>query len=418
MTLFFSSRAWLIAWRFNRGRRKKGMVSLVSLMSTLAIALGVTVLIIGLSAMNGFERELKNRVLAVVPHGQIHFLDSSVNDWPLILKRIEKIKGIISATPYIDFTGLIENETTLQAVQINGVDPESERRISALPDFILNHAWQKFKANQKQIILGQGVANHLGVKVGSWLTIMIPNTNPQIRLLKPKRIRLKVIGVFQLSGQLDHNLAIIPLSDAQQYLEMGDKVSGITIKAKDIFNADELIRKAAQATNSYVSFSSWMSTYGYMYHDIQMIRSIMYIAMVLVMSVASFNIVSTLVMSVKDKKNDISILRTLGAQDKLIQSIFICHGLLAGFLGSISGVFFGVLLSLNLTDIMQLLEKWVGHSFLSGSIYFIDFFPVELHWLDVFYVFMTSLLLGLIASWYPARRANQLNPAQVLKGSR
>ncbi|MBK4361074.1 lipoprotein-releasing ABC transporter permease subunit LolE [Candidatus Hamiltonella defensa] len=416
MTFLFA-RAWLIAWRFNRDRRKGGMVSLLSLMSIFSIALGVAVLIISLSTMNGFERELKNRVLAVVPHGQIHFLDLSIYDWPLILNRVEKIKGIISAAPYIDFTGLIENETKIRAVQINGVSLKREHSISALPDFVLNHAWQKFKANQKQIILGQGLANTLGVKVGSWLTILIPNINPQIRLLKPKRIHLQVIGVFQLSGQLDHNLAIIPLSDAQQYLEMGDKISGIKIKIKDIFNADHITHKAAQATKSDVNFSSWISTYGYMYHDIQMIRSIMYIAMVLVMSVASFNIVSTLIMVVKDKKNDIAILRTLGAQDKLIQTIFIFYGLWTGLIGSISGVFLGVLLSLKLTEIMHLLEKWMGYSFLSGDIYFINFFPVELHWFDVFYVFMTSLLLNLMASWYPARRASKLDPAKVLSGT-
>ncbi|WP_158379635.1 lipoprotein-releasing ABC transporter permease subunit LolE [Candidatus Williamhamiltonella defendens] len=416
MTLLFA-RAWLIAWRFNYDRRKGGMVSLLSLISIFSIALGVAVLIISLSTMNGFERELKNRVLAVVPHGQIHFLNLSVYDWPLILNRLEKIKGIISAAPYIDFTGLIENETKIRAVQINGVSLKREHSISILPDFILNDAWQKFKANQKQIILGQGLANILGVKVGSWLTILIPNINPQIRLLKPKRIHLQVIGVFQLSGQLDYNLAIIPLLDAQQYLEMGDKISGIKIKIKDIFNAEHITHKAAQSIKSAVNFSSWISTYGYMYHDIQMIRSIMYIAMVLVMSVASFNIVSTLIMVVKDKKNDIAILRTLGAQDKLIQTIFIFYGLWTGLIGSISGVFLGVLLSLKLTEIMHLLEKWMGYSFLSGDIYFINFFPVELHWFDVFYVFMTSLLLSLIASWYPARRANKLDPAKVLSGT-
>ncbi|WP_158366873.1 lipoprotein-releasing ABC transporter permease subunit LolE [Candidatus Williamhamiltonella defendens] len=416
MTFLFA-RAWLIAWRFNCDRRKGGMVSLISLISIFSIALGVAVLIISLSAINGFERELKNRVLAVVPHGQIHFLNLSVYDWPLILNRLEKIKGIISAAPYIDFTGLIENETKIRAVQINGVSIKREHSISTLPDFVLNDAWQKFKANQKQIILGQGLANTLGVKVGSWLTILIPNINPQIRLLQPKRIHLQVIGVLQLNGQLDYDLAIIPLLDAQQYLEMGDKISGIKIKIKDIFNADHITHKAAQSIKSAVNFSSWISTYGYMYHDIQMIRSIMYIAMVLVMSVASFNIVSTLIMVVKDKKNDIAILRTLGAQDKLIQTIFIFYGLWTGLIGSISGVFLGVILSLKLTEIMHLLEKWMGYSLLSGDIYFINFFPVELHWFDVFYVFMTSLLLSLIASWYPARRANKLDPAKVLSGT-
>ncbi|CFR18043.1 lipoprotein-releasing ABC transporter permease subunit LolE [Yersinia frederiksenii] len=406
----------LIGLRFSRGRRRGGMVSLISVISTLGIALGVAVLIVGLSAMNGFERELKNRILAVVPHGEIAAVNQPFAEWPQALQRIEKVPGIVAAAPYINFTGLIENATQLRAVQVKGVDPEAEKRLSALPSFVAGHAWDNFKAGQQQIILGKGLADALGVKQGSWLTVMIPNSDPELKLLQPKRIRLQVAGVFQLSGQLDHSLALVPLADAQQYLDMGDSVTGIAIKVNDVYNANKLVRDAGEVSNAYVYISSWIGTYGYMYRDIQMIRTIMYLAMVLVIGVASFNIVSTLVMAVKDKSSDIAVLRTLGAKDRLIRAIFIWYGLLTGLIGSISGVVVGVIISLQLTSIIRGLETLIGHQFLSGDIYFIDFLPSELHWFDVACVLATALVLSLIASWYPARRASRIDPARVLSG--
>ncbi|MGE5046392.1 lipoprotein-releasing ABC transporter permease subunit LolE, partial [Yersinia enterocolitica] len=369
-----------------------------------------------LSAMNGFERELKNRILAVVPHGEIAVVNQPFSGWPQTLQRIEKVPGIVAAAPYINFTGLIENGTQLRAVQVKGVDPEAEQRLSALPSFVLDHAWDNFKAGQQQIILGKGLADALGVKQGSWLTVMIPNSDPEMKLLQPKRIRLQVAGVFQLSGQLDHSLALVPLVDAQQYLDMGDSVTGIAIKVDDVYNANKLVRSAGEVSNAYVYISSWIGTYGYMYRDIQMIRTIMYLAMVLVIGVASFNIVSTLVMAVKDKSSDIAVLRTLGAKDGLIRAIFIWYGLMAGLIGSVSGAVAGVIISLQLTNIIRGLEKLIGHQFLSGDIYFIDFLPSELHWFDVACVLATALVLSLIASWYPARRASRIDPARVLSG--
>ncbi|CNH94369.1 outer membrane-specific lipoprotein transporter subunit LolE [Yersinia frederiksenii] len=406
----------LIGLRFSRGRRRGGMVSLISVISTLGIALGVAVLIVGLSAMNGFERELKNRILAVVPHGEIAVVNQPFSGWPQTLQRIEKVPGIVAAAPYINFTGLIENATQLRAVSVKGVDPQAESRLSALPGFVLDHAWDNFKAGQQQIILGKGLAEALGVKQGSWLTVMIPNSDPENKLLQPKRIRLQVAGIFELSGQLDHSLALVPLADAQQYLDMGDSVTGIAIKVDDVYNANKLVRSAGEVTNAYVYISSWIGTYGYMYRDIQMIRTIMYLAMILVIGVASFNIVSTLVMAVKDKSSDIAVLRTLGAKDGLIRAIFIWYGLLAGLIGSVSGAVVGVIVSLQLTNIIRGLEKLIGHQFLSGDIYFIDFLPSELHWFDVACVLATALVLSLIASWYPARRASRIDPARVLSG--
>ncbi|KOC91849.1 lipoprotein-releasing ABC transporter permease subunit LolE [Winslowiella iniecta] len=411
-----SSLSLLLGLRFSRGRRRGGMVSLISVISTVGIALGVAVLIVGLSAMNGFERELNNRILAVVPHGEIEPVNQPFSGWQGMIPRIEKVPGIAAAAPYINFTGLIESGAKLQAIQVKGVDPQQETHLSALPKFVQNNAWASFAAGKQQVIIGSGVAKSLGLKQGDWLTIMIPNSDTEHKLLQPKRVRLQVSGILQLSGMLDHSLAMVPLVDAQQYLAMGENITGIAIKVNDPFSANKLVRDAGEVTQSYVYLRSWVGTYGYMYRDIQMIRAIMYLAMVLVIGVACFNIVSTLVMAVKDKSSDIAVLRTLGAKDGLIRAIFVWYGLMAGLLGSVSGVVVGVLAALNLTSVINGIETLIGHQFLSGDIYFIDFLPSELHWTDVFSVLATAIVLSLLASWYPARRASRIDPARVLSG--
>ncbi|KAA9001220.1 lipoprotein-releasing ABC transporter permease subunit LolE [Affinibrenneria salicis] len=406
----------LLGLRFSRGRRRGGMVSLISVISTSGIALGVAVLIVGLSAMNGFERELRNRILAVVPHGEIEAVKQPFRDWQALLPLIEQVPGIEAAAPYIQFTGLIERGANLKAVLVKGVDPQQEARLSTLPSFVQNHAWRQFHAGGQQVIIGKGVADALNVQQGDWVTVMIPNSDPQMKLLQPKRIRLQISGILQLSGQLDHSLALVPLSDAQGYLDMADSVTGIAIKVDDVFNAGQLVLDAGDAINADVNTRSWIGSYGYMYRDIQMVRAIMYLAMVLVIGVACFNIVSTLVMAVKDKSGDIAVLRTLGASDGLIRSVFVWYGLLAGLLGSLCGAAIGTVVALQLTPLIRALEKLLGHNLLSGDIYFIDFLPSELHISDVIFVLMTSLLLSLVASWYPARRASRIDPARVLSG--
>ncbi|MBS0969919.1 lipoprotein-releasing ABC transporter permease subunit LolE [Nissabacter archeti] len=406
----------VIGLRFSRGRRRSGMVSLISIISTVGIALGVAVLIVGLSAMNGFERELNNRILAVVPHGEIEPVDQPFNGWQALLPKVAAVPGVAAAAPYINFTGLLESGAKLRAVQVKGVDAQQEAQLSALPHFVQGDAWAHFRAGEQQVILGKGIADELGVKAGSSVTVMIPNSDPQGKLLQPKRIRLRVTGILQLSGQLDHSFAMVPLADAQGYLDMGDSVTGIALKANDPFSANTLVRDAGKVTEAYVYIRSWIGTYGYMYRDIEMVRAIMYLALVLVIGVACFNIVSTLVMAVKDKSSDIAVLRTLGAGDRLIRAVFIWYGLLAGLVGSLSGVVVGVAAALQLTPIVRGLETLIGHQFLSGDIYFIDFLPSELHWLDVGGVLLTAILLSLIASWYPARRASRIDPARVLSG--
>lgn len=408
------SLSFFIGQRFRKGRRRSGMLSLVSIISTFSMAIGIAALIIGLSAMNGFERELKDRILSVVPHGEIYYAFGPLEDWADVQEQLALNPDITATAPFVTFAGLIENANKLEAVQVKGIEPNQEQQISALPSYVDNSAWQNFTAGKQQIIIGKGLAESLGVKEGSWVTLLLPVSDNSQRLSPPKRIRVQVAGILSLSGDLGHKFALIPLQDAQQYTQLGDNVTGIIVRVNDVFQANYIVHQAAMNLDIATNINSWEYQYGYMYRDIQMIRSIMYLSMILVIGVACFNIVSTLVIAVKDKQGDIAILKTLGANNSLIRRVFIWYGLIAGGIGCLVGIVLGVILSLQLSNIIRFIESLMGHKLLDSHIYFVDFLPSELHFSDIVIVFITSMILSLLASYYPARRACKIEPARVL----
>lgn len=405
-----------IGGRFSRAKQRNKMVSFISLSSTIGIAVGVAVIIIGLSAMNGFERELKNRVLSVIPHGEFEGVRAPIQDWPQMVSQAESDPSVIGAAPYVRFTALAERGKQLKALEVRGVDPQQEDKVSDLSRFIPAEVWQQFQPNQQQVIIGKGVADKLGVKVGDFISLMIPRVNSESKVEAPKRVRLKVVGLLTLNGQIDHNIALLPMADAQQYTDLGDKVTGVSIKVDDVFMATDIVRGVGKQLNEIVYLRSWKQKFGYLYRDIEMVRIIMYLVMVLVIGVASFNIVSTLMMAVKDRAAEIAILRTMGATDGLVKRIFVWQGVFSGVLGSIVGSILGVVLAMNLTQIVKLIESLIGHHFLSGDIYFVDFLPSQVAFSDVILVSGTAIMLSLLATWYPAKRASKLNPASVLSG--
>ncbi|VFP88387.1 lipoprotein-releasing ABC transporter permease subunit LolE [Candidatus Erwinia haradaeae] len=407
--------AFFIGFRFSYGKSQSGIASLIAILSTFGITLSIAVLIISLSAMNGFERELNQRILSVVPHGELEPVNQDFTEWIALLSKIEKVSGVVAAAPYIRFTGLIEHGSKVLALQIKGIDPKLESRVSALSSYVKREAWKNFLPNKHQILVGQGIVNSLSLKLGDWITIMIPSCHMEDQILHPKYIRLQLIGILNVNGILNHSLAYIPMEDAQKLLCIGSNITGIAIKAKNPFEADLLIRQVGEVTNLYVYLHSWIGTYGYMYHDIQMIRTIIYLSIVLVIGIACFNIVSTLIIAVQDKRRQIAILRTFGATNSLIRSIFIWYGLLlGGVLGSLAGTIIGSFIAFKLTSIVKIIEKLTGCHFLSGDVYFIDFLPSEVKIFDVAIIFMTSIALSLLASWYPARKASRLLPAKAL----
>ncbi|ANQ25924.1 lipoprotein transporter subunit LolE [Vibrio natriegens] len=410
----FSSLALMIGGRFSRAKKRNKMVSFISLSSTIGIAVGVAVIIIGLSAMNGFERELQSRVLSVIPHGELEGVDGPLRNYSKTMNQALKHENVVAAAPYVRFTGLTEKGSKLKAVEVRGVEPSFEQAVSNMSDFIDPDAWQNFYAGQQQVILGRGVATELNAEVGDYVTLMIPQTGTGTKVQAPKRVRVKVIGFLTLNGQIDHSLALVPLADAQQYARLGDGVTGVSLKTNDVLNAPEIVREVGGLIDVYVYLKSWQQQFGFLYRDIQLVRTIMYLVMVLVIGVACFNIVSTLMMAVKDRAAEIAILRTMGAKDSLIKRIFVWQGVFSGVLGSLVGSVIGVLVALNLTTLITGLEQLIGHHFLSGDIYFVDFLPSQLHWPDVALVSITAIVLSLLATWYPASRAAKLNPAAVL----
>ena len=409
---------FFISWRYQRSKHKNRLVSLISFFSSMGIALGVAVLIIGLSAMNGFERELNQRILAVVPHAEISSAsgqsNAPIDHWQHLAAKLKQNPQIIGVSPFVSFTALVENGAKLKVVQIKGVETVLQDQVSSLGRFVLNQGWQKF-SQHGGLVLGSGIARDLDVQEGDWVSLLISQQTGSENLTQPLRERIQVTGILRLDGQLDHSYALMPLAQAQQLMDyQAEQVSGVELKTVDPFNIQTLDYSMLQDYPQMLYLQNWISKFGYMYRDIQLIRTVMYIAMVLVIGVACFNIVSTLIMAVKDKAGDIAIMRTLGANNGFIKRIFIWYGLQAGMKGCLIGIVLGVILALNLTALIQGLEGVIGRKLLSDGIYFVDFLPTELHWQDVLLVLFSALILSLFASLYPANRAAKLQPAQVL----
>ena len=409
---------FFISWRYQRGKQKNPLVALISKFSAIGIALGVAVLIVGLSAMNGFERELNSRILAVVPHTEItvnpHDNEATLNHWQNLAERLKTNKKITALSPFVSFTALVENGNKLKVVQVKGVDKQAEDQVSSLGKFVEGDGWQKF-AEEGGLVLGSGIAKELDVKAGDWVSLLISQPNSEDQMAQPNRERVQVTAILRLDGQLDHSYALLSLPQAQELMGYReDQITGVELKIDDPFKVQEMDYSMLSDYPQLLYIQNWVAKFGYMYRDIQLIRTVMYIAMVLVIGVACFNIVSTLIMAVKDKQGDIAIMRTLGANNGFIKQIFIWYGLLAGMKGCLIGIVLGVVLALNLTPIIQSIETLLGKKLLSDGIYFVDFLPSELHWFDVVLVLVAALVLSLLASLYPASRAAKLQPAQVL----
>lgn len=409
---------FFISWRYQRGKQKNPLVALIAKFSAIGIALGVAVLIVGLSAMNGFERELNSRILAVVPHTEItvnpHANEATLNHWQNLAERLKTNKKITALSPFVSFTALVENGNKLKVVQVKGVDKQAEDQVSSLGKFVEGDGWQKF-AEEGGLVLGSGIAKELDVKAGDWVSLLISQPNGEDQMAQPNRERVQVTAILRLDGQLDHSYALLALPQAQELMGYReDQITGVELKVDDPFKVQEMDYSMLNDYPQLLYIQNWVAKFGYMYRDIQLIRTVMYIAMVLVIGVACFNIVSTLIMAVKDKQGDIAIMRTLGANNGFIKQIFIWYGLLAGMKGCLIGIVLGVVLALNLTPIIQGIEALLGKKLLSDGIYFVDFLPSELHWFDVVLVLVAALVLSLLASLYPASRAAKLQPAQVL----
>ncbi|MCJ8212254.1 lipoprotein-releasing ABC transporter permease subunit LolE [Aeromonas veronii] len=400
--------------RYSRSRRRNGFIAFISASSLIGIALGVMALILGLSAMNGFERELKDRVLSVVPQGELDAVERPLPDWPRLRDYLLAQPGVEAAAPVIRLNGLLEHGSALKGVQLRAVLPDLEANLSDAGKYMTGRGLRELQPGERGVILGKTIADKLGVKVGDSVALLLPQGGDQAGIKNPRREALTVVGLLEIGGQLDGLLGFMHLADAQGITSMGSDVEGFSLRVSDVLNAQNITIAAAQQFPHHVYIRSWMNSQGYLYQDIQMVRTVMYVVMLMVVAVACFNIVSTLVMAVNEKRSEIAILKTMGASPGQIRLTFVIQGMVNGVAGALLGALLGGLLSSKLTQILGVIEKLIGHRFLNPDIYFIDFLPTELHMQDLLIVTGAAILMSLVATLYPAWRASGLVPSREL----
>ena len=409
-----------LALRYVSRRHSSGFSSFISASSTLGIALGVMVLIVVLSAMNGFEKALADKLLSIIPHAEIESAAGPIDNWPETAKIMQQHKNIIAVAPAIKITGMVQKSGILKGVEIRGVDVNMEPLVSDIRDYITFGKWQSLERNTG-IVIGSGIAKKLNVSVGDTVQLLLPKrlnnqgNNLQNQFPAPVVKHVEVAAIFKFGGVVDETLAYISLAQAQNILGYeSHQLNTLRIKVPDVFQAGNIIKEVAYTLDHYVYIHDWTRTQGHLFQDIQLVRMVMFIVLALVIAVASFNIVSTLIMVVNEKKGDIAILKTMGASSSLIMLTFILQGLVNGLLGCALGAGIGIYLATNLTQLVTKVEAFLSTQFLSGDIYFIDFIPSELLWPDVYITISIAIVLSLLATIYPAWRATKVDPAQVL----
>ncbi|WP_022940813.1 lipoprotein-releasing ABC transporter permease subunit LolE [Psychromonas hadalis] len=402
-----------IGLRYSRAKHKNKFVSFISVASILGISLGVMVLIVGLSAMNGFEKALRDQLLSVIPHAELEVVNGAFKDISVTLQKVRANPHVIGATPYITLSGLLQKDTQMKALQIRAITPETESQVTAIEQYIKQGDWGLLKSGEQQIILGKSVALHLGLTVGQSLKLLIPQPAKGNKLKAPRVIPFKLAGIFEMGGQVDNTLGFIHIDDAQRILNLSS-ANAIAFKVDNILDAQRISREVGYSLSEYMYIKSWITSQGYLYQDIQMVKSLMYVILLLVVAVACFNIVSTLVMAVNEKRGDIAILKTMGASAWSLRFIFIVQGAFNGFVGSVLGALAGCYIALNLTAIIKFLENVIGHKIISGDIYFIDFLPSDLDYKQAMLVTLLAFIMSVLATLYPAWRASTIEPAQEL----
>ncbi|GCF90895.1 lipoprotein-releasing ABC transporter permease subunit LolE [Shewanella sp. M-Br] len=407
-----------IGWRFYRARQSNSFISFISFASTAGIALGVAVLIIVLSAMNGFERELEQRLLGVVPQADIVGVDEPIVNWQSVAQGALQIEGIRGAAPFIRMQGLVQKPGGFQGLAVVGIDPKEETKVSTLSQFMSDASWQSLSQDENHIVLGESLLTKLGLEVGDTLALYVQDIDLDAAgsLRAAKSHRFVVSGTYHLGGELELTTAYIPLQYAAQILNMNNGVTGVRISVDKVFDAPVKVRELGYAQKQSVYISDWTRTQGHLYQDIQLVRTVMYLVLVLVIGVACFNIVSTLVMAVRDKASEIAILMTMGLSRLAVMGIFMVQGALNGLLGCGLGGIIGISVALNLSAIASSVEQLLGIQLLSADVYFVDFLPSELHVSDAVLVIVMAFVMSLIATLYPAWKASQIAPAQALAG--
>ncbi len=405
-----------IGLRYLRAKRRNSFISFISLISIVGIALGVAALIIVLSVMNGFQTEIRGRILGVASHIEITGLNNALHDWPLALQAAQRDKRVVAAAPYVTAQGLLSTGGTVRGVMVRGIDPAQEAKVVSIGEKMLTGALTDLHAGEWGMVLGVELARQLGVGRGDKVTLITPQGQITPAGMLPRLKQFTVVGVFKVDMfEYDASLAMIQQRDAQTLFRLGDSVSGVRLKLQDLLAAPAVKQALVQQLPPSMYIADWTEQHANYFRAVQIEKRMMFIILTLIVAVAAFNLVSTLVMTVTDKQADIAILRTLGASPRSIMAIFMVQGTLSGVIGTLAGVASGVLVALNLGEIVSSAEHALGVKILSSEVYLIDRLPSDVVAGDVLTITLISLLLALLATLYPSWRASRTQPAEALR---
>ena len=406
----------MIGLRYTRAKRRNHFISFISAISMLGIALGVAALIVVLSVMNGFQQELRTRILGVASHVQISGLNGELAGWDKIAQQARNNPHVMAAAPYISAQGMLAFDQTVRGALVRGIVPDLEEKVADFNQHMKSGNLADLKPGEFGIVLGAELAHALQVFTGDKVTLIAPQGLVTPAAILPRLKQFKVVGIFEVGMfEYDSGLALIDLQDAQVLYRMEDRVSGVRLKLDDLFRAPLVGRELMRDLDADVLVSDWTRNHANFFRAVAIEKNMMFIILSLIVAVAAFNIVSTLIMAVTDKESDIAILRTLGASPRSIMTIFIVHGSIIGVIGLVLGVAGGLALAFNLDVVIPAIERVLGVQLWTKEVYYISELPSQVQWPDVTVIAAVSFVLTLIATLYPSWRASRINPAEALR---
>ena len=406
-----------IGTRYTRAKRRNHFVSFISLTSMIGLALGVVVMIVVLSVMNGFDHEMRTRVLGMVPHATIES-GEPISDWPSLAAKVKQNPQVLAVAPFTQMQGLLTHNGQVSKVLLNGIDPALERQVSIIDNFMQQGKLDDLAPGSFGIVIGDKAAAKLGVGLGDKLTFVAPEVTVTPAGMFPRMKRFTVVGIFHVgAGEIDGYLGVTNQQDLSKlHRWKPDQIQGLRLKFDDLFQAPRAAWNIAQQLGDDRFYArDWTRTHGNLYQAIRMEKAMIGLLLLLIVAVAAFNIISTLVMVVNDKKGDIAILRTLGTTPGTIMAIFMVQGTVIGVVGTAIGALVGMFAALNVSAAISALEGLIGHKFLNADVYFIDYLPSQLQAQDVLMVCGAALVLSFLATLYPAWRAARTQPAEALR---
>lgn len=405
-----------IGLRYTRAKRRNGFISFISLVSIIGIILGVMALIIVLSVMNGFEKEVRERILNMISHINVSGFDGKLADWPAVVDQVKKHPEVVGTAPYIRAEGMLIHKSQVHGAMFRGVEPQLEKTVSRVDAHMKEGSLDNLKPGEFGIILGQDLAYKLGVELGDKITMVTPSANITPAGVLPRLKRFTVVGTFKVGfHEYDSGVGLLNLDDAARVFRMQDGVTGVQVQVQNLFEVARVKNILQQEYLMNYWVKDWSYYHANWFRAVKMEKTLISLLLFLIILVAAINIVSSLIMVVTDKRSDIAILRTLGARTQTITRIFVIQGSVIGIVGTLLGTLLGVVIALNLEDMYAWLEQALGQQIIDGSVYLISDLPSDLHWDQVLWISLASLLTSILATIIPARRASRTQPAEALR---